>query len=214
MNKNLLELLKNIKFDENGLIPVIVQDYKTGRVLMLAYMNEFALKKTLETKEAWYWSRSRKELWHKGETSGNIQRVLDIKIDCDGDAILLIVEQKGSACHTGNYSCFYRSVNNLPENFLFYLEELIKERKETLPENSYTTKLFKEGLEKIMQKVGEESIEVIISGMKDDKESLTYEISDLMYHLLVALISRDLSFRDIIEEMVRRHKRSMELKSL
>ncbi|MEN2984258.1 MAG: bifunctional phosphoribosyl-AMP cyclohydrolase/phosphoribosyl-ATP diphosphatase HisIE [Dictyoglomaceae bacterium] len=214
MNKNLLELLKNIKFGENGLIPVIVQDYKTGRVLMLAYMNEFALKKTIETKEAWYWSRSRKELWHKGETSGNIQRVLDIKIDCDGDAILLIVEQEGSACHTGNYSCFYRSVNNLPENFLFYLEELIKERKETLPENSYTTKLFKEGLEKIMQKVGEESIEVIISGMKNDKESLTYEISDLMYHLLVALISRDLSLRDIIEEMVRRHKRSMELKSL
>ncbi|MCX7942178.1 MAG: bifunctional phosphoribosyl-AMP cyclohydrolase/phosphoribosyl-ATP diphosphatase HisIE [Dictyoglomaceae bacterium] len=210
----ILDILKNIEFDKEGLVPVIVQDYKTGKVLMLAYMNESALRKTVETKEAWYWSRKRKELWHKGETSGNIQRVLDLKIDCDGDAILLIVEQKGNACHTGNYSCFYRSINNLPENFLFYLEDIIRERKEKLPENSYTTKLFKEGLEKIMKKVGEESIEVVISGINDDKDNLVYEVSDLFYHLLVALIFKNISFRDIIEELIRRHKESMELKSL
>ncbi len=210
----ILELLKSIKFDEKGLIPVIVQDYKTGKVLMLAYMNELALRKTIETKQAWYWSRSRGELWHKGETSGNIQKVLDIKIDCDGDTILLIVEQIGNACHTGNYSCFYRSVNDLPENFLFYLEDIIKERKEKLPENSYTTSLFKEGLEKIIQKVGEESIEVIISGIKDINDNFTYEVSDLMYHLLVALIFKNLSFRDVMEELIRRHKKAMELKSL
>lgn len=208
------ELLKNIKFDERGLVPVIVQDYKTGKILMLAYMNELAFKKTIETREAWYWSRSRKELWHKGETSGNIQRVLDIKIDCDGDAILLIVEQIGNACHTGNYSCFYRSINNMPENFLFYLEDLIKERKERLPENSYTTKLFKEGLERIMQKVGEESIEVVISGVKNISSNFVYEVSDLLYHILVALIYKNLSLRDIIEELIIRHKKSMELKSL
>lgn len=208
------ELLKNIKFDERGLVPVIVQDYKTGKILMLAYMNELAFKKTIETREAWYWSRSRKELWHKGETSGNIQRVLDIKIDCDGDAILLIVEQIGNACHTGNYSCFYRSINNMPENFLFYLEDLIKERKERLPENSYTTKLFKEGLERIMQKVGEESIEVVISGVKNISSNFAYEVSDLLYHILVALIYKNLSLRDIIEELIIRHKKSMELKSL
>ncbi len=208
------ELLKNIKFDERGLVPVIVKDYKTGKILMLAYMNELAFKKTIETREAWYWSRSRKELWHKGETSGNIQRVLDIKIDCDGDAILLIVEQIGNACHTGNYSCFYRSINNMPENFLFYLEDLIKERKERLPENSYTTKLFKEGLERIMQKVGEESIEVVISGVKNISSNFVYEVSDLLYHILVALIYKNLSLRDIIEELIIRHKKSMELKSL
>lgn len=211
----ILELLESVKFDEKGLIPVIVQDYKTGKVLMLAYMNELALRKTIETKEAWYWSRSRGELWHKGETSGNIQRVLDIKIDCDSDTILLIVEQSGNACHTGNYSCFYRSVNNLPENFLFYLEDLIRERKENLPENSYTTTLFKDGLEKIMQKVGEESIEVVMSGIKDmNGSNFTYEVSDLIYHLLVALIFKNLSFRKVIEELIRRHKKAMELKSL
>ncbi len=209
-----LELLKSVKFDEKGLIPVIVQDYKTGKVLMLAYMNELALRKTIETKEAWYWSRSRGELWYKGETSGNIQRVLDIKIDCDSDTILLIVEQIGNACHTGNYSCFYRSINDLPENFLFYLEDLIRERKEKLPENSYTTTLFKDGLEKIMQKVGEESIEVVMSGIKDMNDNFTYEVSDLIYHLLVALIFKNLSFRKVIEELIRRHKKAMELKSL
>lgn len=208
------ELIKNIKFDEKGLIPVIVQDYKTGKVLMLAYMNEEALIKTLQTKEAWYWSRSRNNLWHKGETSGNIQKVLDVKIDCDGDTILLIVDQKGNACHTGNFSCFYRGIKNLDANFLFYLEEVIKERKENLPEDSYTAELFKKGREKIMQKVGEEAIETLISGMKEKNEEFIYEVSDLIYHLLVALVSKNLSIKDIIDELIKRHKKSMELESL
>ena len=207
------ELIKNIKFDEKGLIPVIVQDYKTGKVLMLAYMNEEALIKTLQTKEAWYWSRSRNKLWHKGETSGNIQKVLNIKLDCDGDTLLLIVDQKGPACHTGNYSCFYRGINDLDANFLFYLEDFIKKRRENLPKGSYTAELFKKGREKIMQKVGEEAIETVISGMKDENEEFIYEVSDLLYHLLVALVFKNLSMKDIIDELIKRHKKSMEIES-
>ncbi|PMQ02308.1 MAG: bifunctional phosphoribosyl-AMP cyclohydrolase/phosphoribosyl-ATP pyrophosphatase [Dictyoglomus sp. NZ13-RE01] len=205
------ELVSLVRFDEKGLIPVIVQDYITGRVLMLAYMNKEALIKTIETKEAWYWSRSRKELWHKGETSGNIQKVKDIKIDCDGDTLLLMVEQIGVACHTGNFSCFFRGIKNLEENFLFHLEEVIKDRKEKLPEGSYTAELFREGEERIFQKVGEEAIETVISGIKNKKEELIYEASDLLYHLLIALVSKDLSLRDIIKELIRRHKDPMEL---
>jgi len=205
------ELVSLVRFDEKGLIPVIVQDYITGRVLMLAYMNKEALIKTIETKEAWYWSRSRKELWHKGETSGNIQKVKDIKIDCDGDTLLLMVEQIGVACHTGNFSCFFRGIKNLEENFLFHLEEVIKDRKEKLPEGSYTAELFREGEERIFQKVGEEAIETVISGIKNEKEEFIYEASDLLYHLLIALVSKDLSLRDIIKELIRRHKDPMEL---
>lgn len=199
------ELLEGLNFNEKGLIPVVVQDYKTGKVLMLAYMNEEALKKTLETKEAWYFSRSRNSLWHKGETSGNYQRVIDIAVDCDKDALLLIVEQVGVACHTGNFSCFYRSENG-GESFLFYLENYLKERKEKLPENSYTAKLFKEGEERIFQKLGEEAIETIIAGLSKEKRELIYESADLLFHFLLMLIEENLTLKDIIEELIKRHK--------
>lgn len=199
------ELLEGLNFNEKGLIPVVVQDYKTGKVLMLAYMNEEALKKTLETKEAWYFSRSRNSLWHKGETSGNYQRVIDIAVDCDKDALLLIVEQVGVACHTGNFSCFYRSEKG-GESFLFYLENYLKERKEKLPENSYTAKLFKEGEERIFQKFGEEAIETIIAGLSKEKRELIYESADLLFHFLLMLIEENLTLKDIIEELIKRHK--------
>ncbi len=199
------ELIKDLKFDEKGLIPVIVQDYKTGKVLMHAYMNEEALKKTIETGEAWYYSRSRKTLWHKGETSGNYQKVVDIAVDCDKDTLLLLVEQMGVACHTGNFSCFYRSLKG-GVSFLFYLENLLKERKITIPENSYSAKLFREGKEKILQKLGEESIETIIAGMKEKKDEFIYEGSDLLFHFLVSLVEENVEFREIIEELIKRHK--------
>lgn len=199
------ELIKDLKFDEKGLIPVIVQDYKTGQVLMHAYMNEEALKKTIETGEAWYYSRSRKTLWHKGETSGNYQKVVDIAVDCDKDTLLLLVEQIGVACHTGNFSCFYRSLKG-GVSFIFHLEDFLRERKKTLPENSYSAKLFKEGKEKILQKLGEESIETIIAGMNGKKDEFIYEASDLLFHFLVSLIEENVEFREIIEELIKRHK--------
>uniref|UniRef100_A0A7V3ZHP2 Histidine biosynthesis bifunctional protein HisIE n=1 Tax=Dictyoglomus thermophilum TaxID=14 RepID=A0A7V3ZHP2_DICTH len=199
------ELIKDLKFDEKGLIPVIVQDYKTGRVLMHAYMNEEALMKTIETGEAWYYSRSRKKLWHKGETSGNYQKVIDIAVDCDKDTLLLIVEQIGVACHTGNFSCFYRSLKG-GVSFLFYLENLLRERKKKLPDGSYSAKLFKEGKEKILQKLGEESIETIIAGMKGNKDEFLYEGADLIFHFLVSLVEEDTELREIIEELIKRHK--------
>ncbi|HOJ93157.1 MAG TPA: bifunctional phosphoribosyl-AMP cyclohydrolase/phosphoribosyl-ATP diphosphatase HisIE [Dictyoglomaceae bacterium] len=202
---NIEELLKNLKFDEKGLIPVIVQDYKTGRVLMLAYMNEEALRKTVETKEAWYFSRSRNVLWHKGETSGHFQKVLDIAVDCDNDTLLLLVEQIGVACHTGNFSCFYRSWKG-GESFLFYLENFLKDRKEKLPEGSYTANLFREGKDRILQKLGEEAIETIIAGMNENKDRFIYEASDLFYHFLLAMIQDETSLKDIIEELIKRHK--------
>lgn len=199
------DLIESLKFDEKGLIPVIVQDYKTGRVLMLAYMNKEALERTIETREAWYFSRSRNSLWHKGETSGNYQKVIDIAIDCDKDTLLLIVEQVGAACHTGNFSCFYRYEKN-GESFLFYLEDYLKERKQKLPENSYTAKLFKEGEARIFQKLGEEAIETVIAGLSKEKRELIYESADLLFHFLLMLVEKNLSLKDIIEELIKRHK--------
>lgn len=202
---NIEELIKDLKYDEKGLIPVVVQDYKTGRVLMLAYMNEEALRRTIETGEAWYFSRSRNALWHKGETSGHFQKVKDIAVDCDKDTILLLVEQIGVACHTGNFSCFYRAKDS-GESFLFYLEKFLRERKEKLPEESYSAKLFKEGKDRILQKLGEEAIETIIAGMKNDRNDFIYESADLLFHLMVAFVEENIELNDVIQELIRRHK--------
>jgi len=202
---NIEELIKDLKYDEKGLIPVVVQDYKTGRVLMLAYMNEEALRRTIETGEAWYFSRSRNALWHKGETSGHFQKVKDIAVDCDKDTILLLVEQIGVACHTGNFSCFYRAKDS-GESFLFYLEKFLRERKEKLPEESYSAKLFKEGKDRILQKLGEEAIEIIIAGMKNGRNDFIYESADLLFHLMVAFVEENIELKDVIQELIRRHK--------
>jgi phosphoribosyl-ATP pyrophosphohydrolase/phosphoribosyl-AMP cyclohydrolase len=202
---NIEELIKDLKYDEKGLIPVVVQDYKTGKVLMLAYMNEEALRRTIETGEAWYFSRSRNALWHKGETSGHFQKVKDIAVDCDKDTILLLVEQIGVACHTGNFSCFYRAKDS-GESFLFYLEKFLRERKEKLPEESYSAKLFKEGKDRILQKLGEEAIETIIAGMKNDRNDFIYESADLLFHLMVAFVEENIELKDVIQELIRRHK--------
>ncbi|MFN3698623.1 MAG: bifunctional phosphoribosyl-AMP cyclohydrolase/phosphoribosyl-ATP diphosphatase HisIE [Dictyoglomus sp.] len=205
ISMNIDKLIENLKFDERGLIPVIVQDYTTGKVLMLAYMNEEALRKTIETKEAWYFSRSRNSLWHKGETSGNYQKVMDIAVDCDKDALLVMVEQIGVACHTGNFSCFYRSEKS-GDSFLFYLEKYLKDRKEYLPESSYTAKLFKNGKERIFQKLGEEAIETIIAGLREDRDRLIYESADLLFHFLLTLVEENIELKEVITELIKRHK--------
>ncbi|NJE08654.1 bifunctional phosphoribosyl-AMP cyclohydrolase/phosphoribosyl-ATP diphosphatase HisIE [Thermococcus sp. M39] len=206
------ELIEKVNWEKNnGIVPVIVQDTK-GEVLTLAYMNKEALVKTLETGYAHYYSRSQKRIRMKGEVSGNVQRVKEIRIDCDNDALLLIVEQVGVACHTGNYSCFYRKLGE-PEKavggidysltILRELEELIKQRKENPKEGSYTSKLFKEGKEKIYKKFGEEAIEVLVA---EGRERIIYETADLLYHLLVLLAYNEISLGEVMEELRRRRK--------
>jgi len=201
-----------LKFDERGLIPVVVQDINTKEVLMVAYMNEESLKKSLETGQTWFYSRSRNALWHKGETSGNTQEIVEIRYDCDADCLLVKVKQKGVACHTGNYSCFYRTLMG-PENgienigeVLAKLWQVIINRKEKLPEGSYTAKLFTNGIDKIAQKVGEEAVETVIAAKNEDKGELIYETSDLVYHLLVLLAAKDIALGDIAEELKKRFK--------
>jgi phosphoribosyl-ATP pyrophosphohydrolase/phosphoribosyl-AMP cyclohydrolase len=201
-----------IKFDERGLVPVITQSYYTGKVLMQAYANEEAIKETLKTGYATYFSRSRNKLWKKGETSGNLQKIVDIRIDCDGDSILYLVKDYGVACHTGEESCFYRDINEEKQTkpdayeILHKLYELILDRKKNLPENSYTTKLFKKGSDKIIQKVGEEAVETIIALKNRSKDEIVYEVSDLLYHLLVALADANVKLEDIQDELLRRYK--------
>jgi len=204
------ELIEKVNW-KNGIVPVIVQDTK-GEVLTLAYMNKEALMKTLETGYAHYYSRSQKRIRMKGEVSGNVQRVKEIRIDCDNDALLLIVEQVGVACHTGNYSCFYRKLGE-PEKVvggidysltvLRELEEVIKQRKENPKEGSYTSKLFKEGKEKIYKKFGEEAIEVLVA---EGRERIIYETADLLYHLLVLLAYNEISLGEVMEELRRRRR--------
>lgn len=195
-----------LKFDEHGLIPAIVQDVHTREVLTLAYMNAESLKRTLETNETWFWSRSRNELWHKGETSGNKQKVIDVLSDCDGDALVVLVEPSGPACHTGERSCFHDQQNSRPNLGLILqqLHSLIKERDKTRPEHSYTTYLFKEGIDKILKKVGEESAETIIAAKNDAVEPLVAETSDLLYHLIVLLVARGVSLDQVGDELSRR----------
>ena len=193
---------------QGGLIPVIVTDYQTGQVLMLAYMNQESYDLTLKTKEMHYWSRSRQEIWHKGETSGNVQRVVSITADCDADALVVEVVKDGPACHTGAESCFFNEIYVSPELKQFSwqgLYNLIKGRKDTPTAGSYTTYLFEKGKEKILKKVGEECTEVIIAGEKEDKAETVYEISDLAYHVLVLMVSAGITVEDVTRELEKRH---------
>lgn len=201
--------IDKIKFDEKGLVPAIAQDVKTKAVLMLAYMNRESIERTLEEGVAVYYSRSRGELWKKGESSGNIQKLKGISYDCDGDTILLTVDQVGVACHTGEYSCFFNKVIEFEEekgDILEALYSLMKERKKNPVEGSYTNYLFKEGLDKILKKVGEESAEVIIASKNKDKREMIYEISDLVYHTLVLMVESGLEIEDIKGELEKRNK--------
>lgn len=197
----------DIKYDSQGLVPAIAQDINTGSVLMLAYMSEESIGLTLETKIVHYYSRSRKELWKKGETSGNIQRLKGFYYDCDKDSIRLKVDQVGAACHTGNYSCFYNKVikEEGVRDVLSALYNIIMTRKENPQEGSYTSYLFKEGLDKILKKIGEESSEVII-GAKNTREELIYEAGDLIYHFLVLLANEGITLGDIYQELEKRMK--------
>ncbi len=194
---------EDLKFNENGLLPAVLQDYQTGQVLMLAYMNEEAFEKTIESGKATFWSRSRQKLWTKGETSGNYQYVKDIKIDCDNDTLLLLVDPAGPACHTGNESCFYRKIDN---DFYKKLYEIIVDRKKNPKEESYTSSLLKKGIDRIAKKIGEEASEVIIAGKNEDKEEIIYETADLIYHLFIMLVLYDIKISDIEKELEKRHK--------
>lgn len=197
----------DIKFNQDGLVPAIAQDVGTGEVLMLAYMNEEALRLTKETGIAHYYSRSRQALWKKGETSGHIQEVKGIYYDCDGDAVLLKVNQIGAACHTGNYSCFFNEEKGYKDlsNTIKDLYKVIIDRKKNPQEGSYTQYLFDKGIDKILKKIGEEAAEVII-GAKNDKQELIYEASDLIYHLIVLLVNEGVTPADIMEELRGRMK--------
>ena len=199
--------LDELKFDENGLIPAIVVDDGTGKVLTLAYMNRESLQISMEKKLTCFWSRSRQELWLKGETSGNYQHIVSITADCDGDALEVRVKKDGPACHTGAESCFHNPVlGKQAEKFkLEGLYQLLQSRKKELPEGSYTTYLFQKGLDKILKKVGEESTEVIIAGKAEDKAETIYEIADLAYHVLVLMVQMGISVEDIRAELASRH---------
>ena len=202
--------IDKLKFDQAGLIPAIVQDETTGTVLMMAYMNEESLKRTMETKETWFYSRSRQELWHKGGTSGNTQVVSSLLYDCDGDTLLALVNPAGPACHTGKTSCFYRTLDDSPmpkATMLSILENLALERKKNPVEGSYTNYLFDKGIDKILKKVGEESAEVIIAAKNPDRGEVIYETADLLYHLTVLLAEREISWDEIMQELKQRHKK-------
>lgn len=209
----------NLKFDEKGLIPAIVQDAKTNAVLMLAYMNEESLARTVESGYTWFWSRSRQELWNKGATSGHMQKVLSVIYDCDGDTLLVKVEQVGNACHTGNYSCFSYPLwnsgegKNLPmvgeanlPSILSELYDVIQEKKETGGEKSYTRYLFMSGQDKILKKLGEETAETIIASKNNNSDEVVYEMSDLWYHCLVLLAYHNIAPGALLAELGGRRK--------
>lgn len=213
-------LIQSIKFDSQGLVPAIVQDAASKEVLMLAYMNIESLQRTLQTGETWFWSRSRNELWNKGATSGNKQKVRSVRYDCDGDTLLVLVEQTGAACHTGKYTCFNEQLPvaeqptaevsaATPGRFeiLSTLESLIASREAERPEGAYTTYLFEKGIDKILKKVGEETAEVIIAAKNKDNNELRYETSDLLFHLLVLLREAKLPLDDVLQELANRHKK-------
>lgn len=199
--------MDSLKFDEKGLIPAIVVDDDTGKVLTLAYMNRESLGISLEKGLTCFWSRSRQELWLKGETSGNYQHIRSITADCDGDALVVRVRKDGPACHLGTDSCFTNPIFG-EERERFALEglyQLLQSRKAELPEGSYTTYLFQKGLDKILKKVGEECTEVIIAGKAQDKAETVYEIADLCYHVLVLMVQMGISVEDIRRELAGRH---------
>lgn len=195
-----------IKYNENGLFPAIVQDFYTGEVLMLAYMNEESFEITQKEGYTCFYSRSRNELWRKGETSGNRQKIMSMAFDCDTDTLLIKVIPAGPACHTGANSCFFKEVSSEKAAFsIDALFDLIAQRKVSMPEGSYTTYLFEKGKEKILKKVGEECTEVVIGAMKDDKAETVYEIADVAYHIMVLMAEMGISVNDIREELGSRH---------
>ena len=211
------EVLGRLKFDDQGLIPAIVQDAATGRVLTLAYMNRQAVQLSLQERQTWFWSRSRQKMWHKGETSGHTQQIVRAEADCDGDALLVYVQPQGPACHTGKESCFFNgllggefqaSFGPLNEGrFLTTIErlvEVIKTRKSAMPEGSYTTYLFSKGLDKILKKIGEEAAETIIAAKNQSRSELTLESADLLYHLLVLFVNEGLEIKDVLAELEKR----------
>ena len=200
--------ISELKFDPNGLIPAIVVDSVSKKVLTLAYMNEESLKISLQKKLTCFYSRSRQELWLKGETSGNYQHIVSITADCDRDALVVVVEPDGPACHKGDFSCFNDKVfeSDTLKDFSYEgLMELIRGRKEEKKEGSYTTYLFEKGLDKILKKIGEESTEVIIAAKAQDKKETVYEIADLAYHVMVLMIESGISLEDIHRELASRH---------
>lgn len=207
--------MDDVKFDARGLVPVVVQDARTGGVLTLAYMNAESLKLTLETGQTWFWSRSRAELWRKGETSGNTQRVVDVLLDCDGDSLIVRVEPAGPACHTGKTSCFHNVIHDAEASeqaagdlgdVLGSLYALVESRRRERPQGSYTTYLFDQGLDKILKKIGEESSETIIAAKNEDRNELAKESCDLVYHLIVLLVERGVALSDLRDELVRRRE--------
>ena len=201
--------IEELKFNSHGLIPAIVVDAATKRVLTLAYMNKESLAISMAEGRTCFWSRSRQELWRKGETSGNVQHIVDITADCDRDALVVTVNKEGPACHLGTDSCFNDTVYvNSEQGAPFSVEglyTLLQGRKEQLPEGSYTTYLFQKGLDKIHKKVGEESTEVIIAGKAEDKAETIYEIADLMYHVMVLMVEMGISVEDVMTELASRH---------
>lgn len=204
--------MEDIKFGSDGLVPAIVQDAGTGEVLMAAYMNEESLKLSIETGRATFWSRSRKELWEKGKTSGNYMYIKEIRTDCDGDCLLVLAEPAGPACHTGKRTCFFRNINGAEldlekkgsDDILKRLMAVTLDRKRNPKEGSYTNYLFNKGEDKILKKVGEEAAEVVIAGKNRSKEEIAYETADLMYHLTVMLADNNMSWEDIFDELEKR----------
>lgn len=188
-----------------GLVPAIIQDAVTQKVLMLGFMNEDAYQKTMDTKHVTFWSRTRNKLWTKGETSGNFLNLVDIKLDCDNDTLLVQAHPDGPTCHTGTDTCWGEDNVASPLLFLTELQDFINRRKEEMPEGSYTTKLFKEGINKIAQKVGEEALETVIEATNGTSDHLMYEASDLLYHLLVMLTEKGLRIEDVAQELQKRH---------
>lgn len=199
--------IEELKFDEKGLIPAIVVDADSKKVLTLAYMNKESLEISIKEKKTCFWSRSRQELWLKGETSGNYQHIVNIVADCDKDALTVLVHKDGPACHLGTDSCFnYPVLGEMESDFSVKgLYDMLVGRKEEMPEGSYTSYLFEKGIDKILKKIGEESTEVIIAGKADDKAETIYEIADLMYHVMVLMVEMGISVDDVMEELASRH---------
>ena len=207
-------MLEKIRFDEQGLVPAVIQDVSTGTVLMLAYMNRESLTKTLETGTTWFYSRSRQELWNKGATSGHMQQVREMYYDCDGDTLLVKVEQVGAACHEGTFSCFSRKFGDAestrtdrpitPEDVLPALYEVIEDRRQNPVEGSYTHSLFEKGQDKILKKVGEETAETIIASKNNSQGEVIYEMADLWYHCLVLLAWHGVSLEELLSELGKR----------
>ncbi|MCF6228256.1 MAG: bifunctional phosphoribosyl-AMP cyclohydrolase/phosphoribosyl-ATP diphosphatase HisIE [Planctomycetes bacterium] len=209
--------MDGIKWNADGLVPCVMQDKDSGDVLTLAWMNEEALNKTLETGFVTFWSRSRNELWTKGETSGNTMQLAHLKLDCDGDALVALVKPNGPACHTGEPDCFFQTLFKdksllddklIKEDFgglIAKVRRLLQERKVQMPEGSYSTYLFSEGLDKILKKIGEEATETVIAALRDDREDLKGELCDLLFHMLVLMVEKDISLEDLRRVMAGRH---------